>query len=133
MLTYKKILVPVDFTLISETAIVKAANHSEASNSQLLVAHVVDDAHSAPSVTSDATNEADAKLTSLLDALEIGYCEKLVSTGDTVATLLQIINDQGVDLVVMGTHKGTPVSPLIRSMTVEVVTQTECDILVLHK
>jgi len=132
MLAYKRILVPVDFSDISRSAISQAANHSEASESELLVVHIVDD-----SVQSSDTDlrirDAESQLTDLLDSLEIGYCEKLVELGDTVPRLLQIIKEQKIDLVVMGTHTGIPVSPLIRSMTVEVVTHTECDILVLHK
>jgi len=142
MLSYKKILVPVDFAGISKSAIAKAANHSEASNSELLVAHVVD--RTAPHYKShfaiDASSEiemvvrqAEKNLDELLDKLEIGYCEKLVTEGEPVATLLKIIKEHGIDLVVMGTHHGVTSSEWVQSMTVEVVKHTECDVLVLHK
>ncbi len=142
MLAYKNILVPVDFAEISKLAITKAASHSEASNSKLLVAHIVDDEslhddsqlenNDVPGIHT-LLKQAGENLDELLDSLEIGYCDKLVRTGEPVPTLLQIIAERGIDLVVMGTHKGTTSSAWVRSVTVEVVTRTECDVLVLHK
>jgi nucleotide-binding universal stress UspA family protein len=131
MLSYKKILVPVDFKKGSESAIVKAANYSQASGSHLLVAHVIDgsDASGGECQADFAEHGLDA----LLDSLEIGYCDKLVVQGDTVRSLLDIIEAHRIDLVVMGTGIREEPSRLVRSITVAVVTNTECDVLVLHK
>lgn len=131
MLAYKNILVPVDFGKGSGSAIVKAASHSEASGSLLLVAHVIDS-----QVSEQAEQNVSAverKLDTLLDSLEIGYCDKLVVEGDTVASLLDIISSRQIDLVVMGTGLKEEPSRLVKSITVAVVTNTECDVLVLHK
>jgi len=142
MLDYKKILVPVDFEEISKPAITKAASHSEASNSELLVAHIVDDKslHDDSQPQNDDVvgihtllEQAGKNLDELLDSLEIGYCDKLVRAGEPVPTLLEIIAEHGIDLVVMGTHKDSTSSAWVRSVTVEVVTHTECDVLVLHR
>lgn len=131
MLTYKNILVPLDFKKGSESAILKAANHSEASGSHLLVAHVVDSEVLQQKVM-DVTS-IERKMDELLDSLEIGYCDKLVVVGDTVESLLEIIDTHNIDLVVMGTAVKEEPSRLVRSITVAVVTKTECDVLVLHK
>lgn len=140
MLSYSKILVPVDFAKISESAVIKAANHSEASNSQLVVVYVLDPAEhnntdgavEAPD-TADALKRANARVDRLLDRLEIGYCDKIVREGNTVDTLLGIIKDEKVDLVVMGTHSTEEPPRLVKSITAAVVAKTECDVLVLHK
>jgi len=81
MLAYKRILVPVDFSDISRSAISQAANHSEASESELLVVHIVDD-----SVQSSDTDlrirDAESQLTDLLDSLEIGTPANYKGTKD---------------------------------------------------
>jgi len=143
MLAYKKILVPVDFAEISKSAIVKAARHSEASNSELLLAHIVDVTSAScsdPTQLGDKVEferanveRAEMQMDRLLDSLEIGYCDKYVETGEPLAALLQLINDRGIDLVVMGTRNLKASPSWVRSMTVEVVSKTDCDVLVLHK
>ena len=129
MLAYKKILVPVDFEKISHSAVTQAASHSESSNSELLVVHVID----APDTDESVVTDAERKLEQLLDQLEIGYCEKLVEVGDTVPTLLSVIQRKNIDLVIMGTHKRESVPEWYQSITLEIASNTECDVLVLHK
>jgi len=136
MLQYRKILVPVDFAKISSSAITQAAEHSEASNSELLVVHVIDQADTAgetAEVDKKMIAEKEAQLDELLDSLEIGYCEKLVITGVTVPALLALIEKRNIDLVVMGTHTAPNPPSWVRSITTEVVANTRCDVLVLHK
>ncbi|MEM7256532.1 MAG: universal stress protein [Pseudomonadota bacterium] len=133
MLSYKNILVPVDFEKGSESAIIKAANHSEASDSLLMVAHVIDSQTLNQGEPAETAGMAEARLDALLDSLEIGYCEKLVVEGDTVDSLLRLIQQHNIDLVVMGTAVKEEPSRLVKSITVAVVTNTECDVLVLHK
>jgi len=141
MLQYRKILAPVDFAEISNSALRQAASHSEQSQSELLIAHVVDselpEYTSANSVSEDSerslAREAELHLDVLLDDLEIGYCEKIVRTGRTVAELLKIIEEKDIDLVVMGTHNHTTASERYKSVTMAIVENAECDVLVLHK
>ncbi len=133
MLSYKKILVPVDFTKISTSALAKAARHSEASDSRLFVAHIIDPTtvsteHAVESVKQSAL----LKLDNLLDEAEVGYCEKEVEIGETIPTLLQIINNNEIDLVVMGTQHFNSLDEKI-SVTRKLGEIIECDILVLHK
>jgi nucleotide-binding universal stress UspA family protein len=142
MLQYKKILAPVDFAEISNSALRQAADHSEQSQSELLVAHVVD--WVLPDYASDSmvsamdsektlVRQAELHLEYLLDELEIGYCEKIVRTGKTIPALLDIITESEVDLVVMGTHRRAPVSERYKSVTMAIIEKADCDVLVLHK
>lgn len=141
MLQYRKILAPVDFAEISNSALRQAADHSEQSQSELLIAHIVDNElpeyASAANVSVESeqslTCEAEIHIDELLDVLEIGYCEKLVRTGHTVTELLKIIVEKEIDLVVMGTHNRIPASERYKSVTMAIVENAECDVLVLHK
>ena len=139
MLSYSKIMVPIDFEKISESAIAKAASHSEASNSQLLVVYVLDPERHDETDWQDseashiALQQAGQRVDRLLDRLEIGYCDKMVKAGDTVEQLLEIIQSEKIDLVVMGTHSKEEPPRLVKSITAAVVSNTECDVLVLHK
>lgn len=141
MLQYHKILAPVDFTEISHSALTRAASHSEQNQSEFLIAHIVDGElpeYAVSGTTSDASEQAlirqaELQLDDLLDELEIGYCEKTVRTGRTVVELLKIISEREIDLVVMGTHKRTPVSERYKSVTMAIVENAGCDVLVLHE
>jgi nucleotide-binding universal stress UspA family protein len=134
MLNYANILVPVDFEKGSDSAIEQAAEHSQASGSNLFVAHVLEGAEQAEAATrADCIARAEKQLDELLDSLEIGYCEKIVSCGETVPTLLKIVQEQNIDLTVMGTRLREEPSRLVKSITVAVVAETDCDVLVLHK
>jgi nucleotide-binding universal stress UspA family protein len=136
MLQYENILVPIDFAEISNSAIAQAAKHSEASNSQLTVVHVIDNSDCEAATAEEQTQlirQKEREIDQLLDQLEIGYCEKVVVCGKTVPSILNVIASHKSDLVVMGTHRGRNPSDLAHSITREVVANTECDVLVLHK
>lgn len=133
MLNYDRILVPVDFSDISTSALEQATRHSEASESKLFVAHIIDQ----KSVTTDEARNAvkrDAvqQLDNLLDSAEVGYCEKVVEIGETVPMLLQLVNDNNIDLVVMGTHHFSELDNGY-SVTKALGEKLVCDILMLHK
>jgi len=125
-----------------QTSVEQGQNHSEQSQSELLVAHVVD--WVLPDYASDSmvsamdsektlVRQAELHLEYLLDELEIGYCEKIVRTGKTIPALLDIITESEVDLVVMGTHRRAPVSERYKSVTMAIIENADCDVLVLHK
>lgn len=131
MLNYSNILVPIDFSDISISALEKAARHSDASGSRLFVAHI------SPSDTLEESRgtverEALKEIDKLLNTAEVGYSEKIVGFGDTVPTLLDIISNHHIDLVVMGTHHFNSFSNE-HSVTKDMGESIECDILILHK
>lgn len=139
MLQYRKILAPIDFAEISNSALKQAAMHSEQSQSELLVAHVVDrmstvySADDNPQAEQTLVRQAELHLTDLLDELEIGYADTIVRVGLTVPCLLEIISENGIDLVVMGTHRNHTTAERYKSTTMDVVENANCDVLVLHK
>ncbi len=133
MLSYERILVPIDFTEISTAALAKAAHHSEASGSRLYVAHIAAPTPVLSQVTRDSVQqEILQKIDQMLDDAEVGYSEKIVEFGDTVPTLLDIILKHKIDLVVMGTHHFNSMDEH-NSVTKAMGENIECDILILHK
>lgn len=140
---YKKILVPIDFTTISESTLIQAAQHSEHNQSELSVIHIHDENSSSyPSsfiAGEEVLNEEDRithtehRIDQLLDKLQIGYCEKLVVKGDTVTVLLNTIEENDINLLVMGTHHRVMQNSTTPSITLAMVEKAQCDVLVLHK
>ncbi|OED39979.1 hypothetical protein AB833_13080 [Chromatiales bacterium (ex Bugula neritina AB1)] len=142
MLNYKNILAPVDFAEISNSVLQHAADYSEQSQSKLVISHVVDrifpdyaaiEISNLTNLEEKLIHQAELHLEELLDELEIGYCEKIVRAGRIIPTLLEIIDKQEIDLVVMGTHTDNSVSEKYRSVTMAMVENADCDVLVLHK
>lgn len=142
MLQYQRILAPVDFANLSNSALQQAASHSEQSQSALLIAHIVDYtlpdyASAVMESTADSekmlVRQAELHLENLLDELEIGYCEKIVKSGHTIPALLSLIVEREIDLVVMGTHMRAAESGAHTSVTMAIIENSDCDVLVLHK
>lgn len=133
MLSYQRILVPVDFTDISRHALLKAAGHSEASGSRLYVTHIIDPNSLPPNETAETSKKkALTKMDRLLDDAEVGYSEKLVEIGQTIPALLQIIESHTIDLVVIGTQHFNSLETDI-SVTKSLSENLECDILIIQK
>lgn len=141
MLRYNRILAPIDFAEISYSTLKQASIHSEESQSEFIVAHIVDQDGARRSEKDENTHtsiknlvkQAELHVNVLLDELEIGYAETMVRAGPTVDTLLEVIAEKEVDLVVMGTHHHQAVAERARSVTLAIIEKVDCDVLVLHK
>ena len=142
MLDYKRILAPVDLASISHSVLERAARHSQESGSEFWVTHVVDtELHQYPGFESiaDASDQsvllenAKTQLDILLEEHEIGYCETLVTAGQTVPTLIRVIEEKNIDLVVMGSHRDHSSSPMYQNVTSSIIESVVCDVLVLHR
>jgi nucleotide-binding universal stress UspA family protein len=116
MTEFKKILFPSDFTEASEKVLPYARITAEKFGAKLYIVHAVDDLEGWGGVyvpyshRQDIVNQAMEQAAKVLDdfgkeALS-GYAniEKRLLSGDPAAQIQKIIQDEGIDLVVMGTH-----------------------------
>jgi nucleotide-binding universal stress UspA family protein len=141
MISYKRILVPVDFSEASKKAVTYAMTIAAQTNAKLFVAHIVHDTSALnymfPSETYEAEKQQYAAAKRQIQKLIPEEClgmfdvEMIVKTGNIDAELLGIAQEEAVDLVVMGSHGrrhfgrwfiGSVAERLLRKLPVPVLT-----------
>lgn len=114
MISFKKILVPVDFSEPSKKALTYGFTLATQFNSQLLITHIVPESsalmYAFPTEMWKVEKEQHEKARREIDTLvRAEYASKLnlqtiIKIGSIEGELLGIVTDEAVDLVVMGTH-----------------------------
>lgn len=139
---FKKILFPTDFSKIAEYTLDYAISMAEKYNAQLHLLHVVDESvdmtgfylpHS--SIETDETNmvKAAEKTLDRLCHLKLknikGY-ESQVMEGTPSKEIVKYVNENGIDLLIMGTHSKKGIEQLIfGSTTKKVCKMVSCPVL----
>ena len=146
MLGIKKILVPVDFSLPSKKALGYGLSLAVEMDAILVVAHIVQFsvpvAYAYPietdTIQKGQAEEVKEKLRELIPAEFRNSVDTrfIVEAGEIEDQLLTIINDESVDLVVMGTHGrrrferwllGSTTEHILRKVSVPILTVSELD------
>jgi nucleotide-binding universal stress UspA family protein len=114
MISFQRILVPVDFSDASNKAVTYGTTIAAQTNAKLFLAHIVHDTsalkYALPSETFEVEKHqyeaAKRQIQKLIPPECKGICdvEMIVKTGSIDAELLRIAQEQAVDLVVMGSH-----------------------------
>jgi nucleotide-binding universal stress UspA family protein len=150
VINISKVLFPTDFSELSETALRYAVHFARDFEATLHVIHVVDEAYQywmnmVPSPGTPgpiATGPDEDIIASAREHLERYVAEKI---GDKVSTVTQVVsgrpyleivtyaNNQGIDLVVIGTHgHGGLTHMLLGSVAEKVVRKAPCPVLTVH-
>src|SRR5262245_34303464 len=114
MISYRKILVPVDFSAPSKKAVAYGMTLAAQFNARLVVAHIVADTtalnYAIPDETFDIEKQQYDRARREIHQLVPEKCaasfdlQTIVKTGNIDSELLGIVNEEAVDLMVMGTH-----------------------------
>ncbi len=148
--TAKNILVPTDFSELSNVAAVYAAKLAVALKATLHIQHVVADPLSGgwatdvgqlPVVLERIANEAreklDKTLSRILSAQEraaLGNVESSVGTGSPADEIMQYADNHNIDLIVMGTHGQGGVEKMwLGSVTEKVLRKVHCPVLAVRR
>ena len=152
---FKRILCPVDFSGHSKEALEHAASFARASLGKLFLFHAIDDplsafylAETAPVLPNlcerervtriDFFNAAIQRGTEMLqnfavDAARGCNCQYIVECNDPYKRIMEIVHEERIDLVVMGTHGRTGIKHLaMGSVTEKVVRSALCPVLTVH-
>jgi nucleotide-binding universal stress UspA family protein len=141
MMPPKAILVPIDFSEPSKKAVTYGLTLAHQFQAKLIVAHIVPESsalvYAFPTETSRIENEQEARArVEIANIVPAAYesgveVQTIVKTGDIQQQLLEIIKDEAVDLVVMGTHGrrylgrwflGSVTERMLRQIPVPIVT-----------
>jgi nucleotide-binding universal stress UspA family protein len=138
-----RILVPVDFTPRSRAALRYALGLAETTGATVQVLHVVPPPSDVlrraqayiglpeSQVTAEVLSHADAELDVLLSSVPHSMpIEKRVISGDAAASVVQIADDEGFDLVVIGSRgRGRLAAAALGSVAHAVMTCARCPVL----
>jgi nucleotide-binding universal stress UspA family protein len=146
MIQFKKILVPTDFSEPSKKAMTYGLTLSVQFNARVIVAHIVPESsaltYAFPTETFDIEREQDQKARREIAGLvPPEYANQfdvqtVVKVGNIEKALLDLVNDEGVDLVVMGTHGrnylgrwflGSVTERMLRKIHVPILTVSHVD------
>lgn len=126
--SFKKILVPTDFSECSQTALMVAASIARAHGGEIILAHVIAPEPAMPTPLEPAVWEyerlrknAEGEINSIAraDFLTGIPCAHEVHIGDLWTTLVFVGEKHAADLVVVGTHGRTGLKKIVRGSVAE--------------
>jgi len=142
MTKYKNILVPVDLSEQSHRAIEHAIAIAAERSCKIIVVHVISYL-APPHFESDLpqiydhieelTKQAKKKLSALIKPLaEQQNIHILIEVGKVAIKLIECINDNNVDLVIVGNHRSGALHGILGSVPSKLTNHAPCDVLVIQ-
>lgn len=141
MISWKRILVPTDFSETSTSAVRQGVELARAFNAGLILIHVGDQAASdvdtefplgLDASLVDAMRERVLKVLSPLEQTQL-HPELVIVAGSPAQEIVRAATDREVDLIVMGTHgRGGVSHMLLGSVAEKVVRAAPCPVLIMR-
>lgn len=142
--TIKKVLVPIDFSDYSKSALKYAVNFSKLFNAEIILIYVVEpviyplDFSMGQIAMPSFSTEWDVRAKEELDKLakkEINSSVKtIIKTGKPFLEIIETAKEEDIDLIIIATHGHTGVEHIIFGSTAEkVVRKAPCPVLTLRE
>ena len=138
MAAYKKILVLLDLSEGSEQVAVAARDLAAYSNATMLVLHVVEFVPVEPlgeslmptgQIEDELIRRARERLSALIMRLELPRATGRVEAGNTKSEILRVAEQEGVDLIVLGSRERHGLAILVNFTEDTVLHAAHCDVL----
>ncbi len=142
MISIKKILVGIDFSEHSNTAVQYAAEFARQFDAEVIGCYVAPDEgmlamlhpgsenYLPPQVTEVQLEESQKSCEELLAKSNIPRYRAIIERGEAFVALVQVARDEDVDLVIVGTHgRGALAHMLLGSTAERVVRKASCPVL----
>lgn len=138
MAQYKHILLAADFNPESSTVNERAKAMQASNNCALSVIHVLEPISIAyggefpvnlGELHKELEKQAREQLEELADSLAIPTSNRFLEIGITEKEILRTAEEQGVDLIIMGSHGKHGLSLLLGSTANAILHRAECDVL----
>jgi universal stress protein A len=142
--TIKKVLVPIDFSDYSKSALKYAVNFSKLFNAEIILIYVVEPVIYPPDFSMgqiampSLNTEWDERAKDELDKLaksEISTSVKtILKTGKPFVEIIETAKEENIDLIIIATHGHTGVEHILFGSTAEkVVRKAPCPVLTLRE
>ena len=141
----KSIIVPIDFSEYSKSALKYAIDFAKQFNAKMYLIYVVEPIIypadfsmgqvAIPSADLDIQSRASEELMSLAKTIGSGiYTETIIRTGKPFVEIIDTAKEMDIDLIIMATHGHTGVEHLLFGSTAEkVVRKAPCPVLTLRE
>lgn len=138
---FEKILCPVDFSEFTDEILAYAVNIAKRFDSELHLIHVIPNLNyftpyesfltpeNLVAIERNIEGEVGKDFDKITNKLDLPF-KRIVKTGVTFVEIIDYIKDQGIDLIVMGTHGRSGIEHiLIGSVAEKVVRKSPCPVL----
>lgn len=129
MIAMKRVLVPIDFAEASDAALVYGRNLAKSFGAELHVLHVTENlflrpmANNPMAIEAGIANRLEERITDA-DRKELHAVAALRTSGAPAEEIVRYAEQEGIDLIVMGTHGRVRVAHLIMGSVAEKVVRT---------
>jgi len=145
MITIKTILVPTDFSELSKVALPYAVDLAKKYGAKIVIFHVFDEELLSPiffeaggkaeEYFNRLRNDFDSAVEQFLDGIDTGdlEIESHLANGSPFVEILRYVKENGVDLVVMGTHGRSGVAhAFLGSVTEKVMRKSPAPVMIVR-
>lgn len=136
MKKYTHVLAAVDLSDCSDQVICRAKELAESFNARLSLIHVVEPlpaygyAFMTPNdIKADLLKEAKQQVKALAEKHSIDENNQCVEVGLAKASILEKVQEDKVDLIVIGTHSSPVLSGILGSTANAIIHSADCDVL----
>lgn len=128
----ERILFPTDFSHAGETALAMATSLARDTGATLLIVHIEEPP--APDAAGELYSPSLGQLQRMLDEVHpldpAVSCEHRLLSGDPAQVIVQLAEQEGVDVIVMGTHGRSGIRRVLMGSVAEaVVRRAKCPVL----
>lgn len=144
--TIKKVLVPIDFSDYSKSALKYAVNFAKTFNAEIILVYVVEPVIyppdfsmgqiAMPSITTEWDDRAKDELQKLAksEINEIANVKTIIKTGKPFVEIIETAKEENIDLIIIATHGHSGVEHILFGSTAEkVVRKAPCPVLTLRE
>ncbi|MBK7498242.1 MAG: universal stress protein [Ignavibacteriales bacterium] len=144
--TIKKVLVPIDFSDYSKSALKYAVNFAKSFNAEIILVYVVEPVIyppdfsmgqiAMPSITTEWDDRAKDELQKLAksEINEIANVKTIIKTGKPFVEIIETAKEENIDLIIIATHGHSGVEHILFGSTAEkVVRKAPCPVLTLRE
>jgi nucleotide-binding universal stress UspA family protein len=144
--TIKKVLVPIDFSDYSKSALKYAVNFAKTFNADIILIYVVEPVIyppdfsmgqiAMPSINTEWDDRAKDELQKLAksEIAEIANVKTIIKTGKPFVEIIETAKEENIDLIIIATHGHSGVEHILFGSTAEkVVRKAPCPVLTLRE
>lgn len=144
--TIKKVLVPIDFSDYSKSALKYAVNFAKSFNAEIILVYVVEPVIyppdfsmgqiAMPSINTEWDDRAKDELQKLAksEINEIANVKTIIKTGKPFVEIIETAKEENIDLIIIATHGHSGVEHILFGSTAEkVVRKAPCPVLTLRE
>ena len=144
--TIKKVLVPIDFSDYSKSALKYAVNFAKSFNADMILIYVVEPVIyppdfsmgqiAMPSITTEWDDRAKDELAKLAknEITGVNSVKTVIKTGKPFVEIIETAKEEDVDLIIIATHGHSGVEHILFGSTAEkVVRKAPCPVLTLRE